>query len=367
MGAGPAFERVDFELRPDPWDVPVPRVGPHVDLVSKYRGTLVGGGIGDALGRPAEAKNRDTVRVLYGEIRDFIPWDGYTDGPVGTVTDDTQMTMCVAETLIEHRRVDPDDLARRFVAWLPEGRGKGATCVAAVRCLEGGASWRESGQDSDGNGAAMRVAPVGLAHRSSPDRLRHDAALSAVVTHAAPMAVASSIVMAWAVAVLAGTEAGTLEPSAFMESVLACLVDVHEPGAYERKPAAAAPVRLADRLGELPAMLDREPDDAFDHLYNGAFVLESLPSAFWCFLRSPEDAEEVLVTAANGGRDADTVGAMAGALAGAYLGEEAFPSRWRDDLEFAAELRAMADGLLMLDVPPAGPVAGSSRGGRPGR
>lgn len=348
MGTDAAFERVSFPLCPPRWDASTPPAMDGVALVGKYRGTLVGGAIGDALGRPAEAKSRDVVRERFGEIRDFIPWDGYAGGPVGTVTDDTQMTMCVAETLLEHRRVDPDDLARRFVAWLPEGRGKGATCVAAVRSLEDGASWRESGQDSDGNGAAMRVAPVGLAHRSSPDRLRHDAALSAVVTHAAPMAVASSIVMAWAVAVLAGTEPGTLEPSAFMESVLACLVDVHEPGAFERKLDATAPVRLADRLGEVPAMLDREPDDAFEHFYNGAFVLESLPSAFWCFLRSPADAEEVLVTAANGGRDADTVGAMAGSLAGAYLGEDAFPRRWRDDLEFADELRSMADGLFAV-------------------
>jgi ADP-ribosyl-[dinitrogen reductase] hydrolase len=94
--------------------------------------------------------------------------------------------------------------------------------------------------------------------------------------------------------------------------------------------------------------LDLPPRQAFDRLYNGAFILESLPAALWSFLRSPEDPEEVLVTAASGGHDADTVAAMAGNLVGAYLGEAALPGRWLADLEFAAELRATADQLWAL-------------------
>lgn len=114
-----------------------------------------------------------------------------------------------------------------------------------------------------------------------------------------------------------------------------------------RKPDSdARPVSLKERIAELPDLIGSAPEDAFAYLYNGAFVLESLPAAIWCFLSSLEDAERVLVTAANGGYDADTVAAMAGNLAGAYCGEDAFPDRWLEDLEFASELRDLADSLV---------------------
>jgi ADP-ribosylglycohydrolase len=108
-------------------------------------------------------------------------------------------------------------------------------------------------------------------------------------------------------------------------------------------------VRLRERLAEIPARLDESPQSASDWLYCGAFVLESLPMALWHFLHSSEDPEEAVINAVMGGHDADTVASMTGAYAGAYLGEEAFPPRWRGhDLEFAHELRELADQLLRL-------------------
>lgn len=104
------------------------------------------------------------------------------------------------------------------------------------------------------------------------------------------------------------------------------------------------PVRLTDRLQPIGELLDGTPEQAFACMWNGAFVLESLPAAPWCFLHPPQDLEKVPVTAVNRGRDADTVAAMAGA----YHGEAALPHRWLDDREFAAELRDLADPLRPL-------------------
>lgn len=95
-------------------------------------------------------------------------------------------------------------------------------------------------------------------------------------------------------------------------------------------------------------MLDLAADDAFNRLYNGAFIMESLPSALWCLLRFRDEPEEMLVTAASGGHDSDTVASMVGAYAGALHGEEAFPARWRDDLEYYDELRALGDAIAGL-------------------
>lgn len=320
---------------------------PSGDTADRYRGCLLGGAIGDALGRPAEGRSPHEVRRRFGELRDFLPWHGWESGPKGTVTDDTQLTMCVTETLLaSDGPFDAEDFARRLVEWLPVGRGRGRTCVAAVEALMAGRPWWESGMASAGNGAAMRAAPIGLRHPDDLDALRRDAALSAVVTHADPMAVASSVAMAAAAAWCVRQASGSLEPAAFVAALAGALDGVHDPGHPERRPGAAPePVRLVDRIAELPRLLDLEPDAAFARLHNGAFVLESLPAALWCFLRYAEDPEAAIVTAAGGGRDADTVAAMAGALAGAYHGESALPLRWTDDLEFADELRALAEGL----------------------
>lgn len=90
-------------------------------------------------------------------------------------------------------------------------------------------------------------------------------------------------------------------------------------------------------------------DPTFAAWYNGAYVLESLPSALWCYLESPEDFEQTLFTAVDAGHDADTVAAMACTLAGAYHGYAKLPSRLVADLEYHDHLLDLADGLYALN------------------
>lgn len=336
-------------------DVPI-SAGAAVEAVrDSYRGALIGTAIGDALGRPAEGRDPHALRERYGRLAEFQRWSGWKDGPTGTVTDDTQMTMCVAECLVANDGwIDPADLARRFVDWLPVGRGKGHACTEAVSALLRGVPWYKAGVRSAGNGAAMRAAPVGLAHVDSLEALRKDAALSAVVTHADPTAVASAVAHAWLVAHLASTRPGSLDPLVLVAGLREAMDDLHDPGnperEWERRPGKTErPVRLADRLAEVPALLDSSPEEASDWLYCGAFVLESLPMALWHFLNARDDPERAVVDAVMGGHDADTVASMTGAYVGAYLGENAFPARWvGEELEFADRLRQLADELLEL-------------------
>lgn len=104
-----------------------------------FRGALVGCAIGDALGRAVEGWPRRHVEAAYGRLDRYQPWWGWDGGPVGTATDDTQMTVCVAEWLLAHDGdPDPADLAGRFVDWYPTGRGKGRACTAAVHHLMDG-------------------------------------------------------------------------------------------------------------------------------------------------------------------------------------------------------------------------------------
>jgi predicted NAD-dependent protein-ADP-ribosyltransferase YbiA (DUF1768 family) len=152
---------------------------------------------------------------------------------------------------------------------------------------------------------------------------------------------------------------GELDVQRFLGRVVASLEDLPDPALAERKPDGQT-VRLLDRIHEMGARLEQIPDELFRYTFNGAFVSESLPAAVWCFLRSPEDPESVITTAVNGGYDADTVAAMAGALAGAYNGLSAWPSRWVDDLEYRDGLEGCADDLLDLSGLPQHPVVDPS-------
>ncbi|KLR62710.1 ADP-ribosylglycohydrolase [Actinobacteria bacterium IMCC26207] len=328
---------------------------PSARRIDSARGAMLGTAIGDALGRPAEGRHPAGLRGQEEAFRDFQPWGGYYSGPKGTITDDTQMTMCVAQSLLATRgRIVPEDLARRFVNWLPNGRGTGHTCVTAVNHLQMGENWWTAGVASAGNGAAMRVAPIGIALGADTTPLCHDAALSALITHADPMAVASSVGHAWLIAHLAGANATSLDPTALMNELAAAIEVIDDPGAPEREwnqrtGKTRAVITLANRVREIPALLGKPIGEAFDYLYNGAFVLETLPAALWCFFAYQDDPEEGVINAVLRGHDADTVASMAAAYFGALHGVAAFPDRWTgEDLEYQTQLLNLADQLAAI-------------------
>jgi len=340
--------------------------GAHVPEINRYRGALIGTAIGDALGRPVESVTPARIQARYGELRDFVPRRGWNAGPVGTFTDDTQLTLWTARALLAAGDDHPADFGRILTEQLDSIRGIGmATRRAIIRLIEGKPWWR-SGVPSAGNGVAMRISPLGLAFGDDLHALRRETACNAVVTHADRLAVASGIVQAYTVARLARTAPGTLNARALLDEIIDVLADLQDAGAVERRVGAGKePVRLADRIGELADMLELSAADAFAHTYNGGFVLESLPAALWSFLAHCEDPEQAIIVAVNGGYDADTVAAMTGAMAGAYHGDSAFPARWVDDLEAATEIRSIADQLHVrfvqgTDTPPVGPGSPSA-------
>ena len=322
------------------------------------RGALIGTAVGDALGRPAEGRRPDQLTARRADFENFQMWNGYAGGPVGTFTDDTQMTLCIARTLVTGAgRLEPERLAHEFAEWLPQGRGKGRACVEAVHNFMRGEPWWEAGVDSAGNGSAMRAAPIGIASGHDVDRLATDAVLSSVVTHANPMAIAATIGHAWLVARLADTDPANLDPEELLNDLVSAIRCVEDPGApereWERRPGRTGlPVRLADRVLELRHWLEHDAESTFDHLYNGAFVLESFPAAVWTFLRFVDEPEEGIVAAVLRGRDADTIASMAGAYLGALHGPDAFPPRWNGpDLEDRDAILNIADQLADLAEP----------------
>ena len=333
------------DLLPPPWWGANLEPNHRVDYPDKYRGALVGTGIGDALGRPVEGLPPEDIQELYGTVRRY---ESKRTREPGTLTDDTQLTIAIAQSIVEHGGLDPEDVANRFAAWLPIGRGTGHATREGIVAYLSGAPWWEAGGPSAGNGAAMRTAPIGLLHPLDVAALRRDAAIAAVITHADPMAVASAVAQSWTIAYLLHTEPGRFDVSDYLEGLTRVLRDIPDPGHPERHPGAVTPVRLLDRILEVADRLDQTPEQLFHFSQNGAYVLESLPAALWCFMRSPEDPEQVIVTAVNGGYDADTVGAMAGAAVGAYMGEMMFPEEWLTGLEYIDGLEGLAERLFTM-------------------
>jgi poly(ADP-ribose) glycohydrolase ARH3 len=303
----------------------------HADLLrDRFRGCLLGLAVGDALGGKFEAQSADAIRARFPTAEALVAY------PREEIwyTDDTQMAIGVAETLAAHGRIVEERLCEAFVANYVPSRGYGRGARAVLEAMEGGGDYRRVAEEyfpggSYGNGAAMRVAPVGLVFRGDRGRLWEEARLSALPTHRHPLGVEGAQLLALAVAHCC--EAERLHPAAFFAE-LAAACDSEE---YRAKLAEAPQVRSPADLAALGNRIE---------------ALHSVPTALASFALTPESYEETVANVIFLGGDTDTLAAMAGAVSGAYLGAERLPRRLVGLLESSPKgrdyLGKLADDLL---------------------
>jgi poly(ADP-ribose) glycohydrolase ARH3 len=171
----------------------------------RFRGCLLGQAVGDALGAPFEGLPADYVYWTLGPVHELI------DQPAAEplrYTDDTQMMIGVAEALIAEGTIEEQPLARRFAANYEPWRGYGPGARQILECIAAGRDWQRLAEEvfpggSFGNGAAMRVAPIGLLFCHDLDRVAEEARRSARPTHRHPLGVEGAEVFALAVALAA--------------------------------------------------------------------------------------------------------------------------------------------------------------------
>jgi poly(ADP-ribose) glycohydrolase ARH3 len=200
-------------------------------------------------------------------------------------------------------------------------RSLGISYADAARSLFGG-------RGSFGNGAAMRISPLGLFFHKSSD-IYQLACGSAEVTHAHPVGKDGAAVQARAVALAVRLEAEErFSPQEFVDEL----------AVFARTIEIQAKIRLAGRLLEKNTI----PDVAAKQLGRSVAVDESMPFAIYSFLQNPNSFEDCLYCAIMHGGDRDTLGAMAGAVSGAYLGIKAIPSGWRRKLENRETIEGLA-------------------------
>jgi len=291
----------------------------------QFAGCMLGLACGDALGATVEFLSRDEIRTRYGQLREIIG-GGWLRLAPGEVTDDTQMAACIAESIVATGAVDGDDIARRFVEWLHTNpKDIGTTTRRALLYLDRGLSWQEAGErtyreaggQGIGNAGVMRCAPVGLFRFNDLDRLIADTRLSSAITHADPLAQWAAVAVNVALREL--------------------LLHGQRPDFLERIAAVIEERAVAQAVRAIPYIGEAE-------VRSTGYALHTMQTALWSLTHHPT-FEEAVVAAVNFGDDADTSGAVTGALAGAREGVGAIPERWLSVLQPREELRALAHGL----------------------
>lgn len=302
----------------------------------RLEGMLLGLAIGDSLGNTSESKIPAHRRVLHGEIRDYLPNRHAENRRVGLPSDDTQLACWTLEHLLEYGRVEPRALAASFTT--RQIFGMGSTVRSFLRSWRPESHWLAAGQESAGNGALMRIAPVLLRYARKPSvEIWRDAIVAGAITHndfasnASCGAFVSSL--ARAVAATAPVSSG-FWLSHFVE--VASVLEGTVPRYTPRMPGQEH--RLATLAGHTQEVVsnalcrDISAEEACNSWYSGAFLLETVPSVLYILERYGNDPEEAIVRAVNDTRDNDTAAAIVGAAVGALHGAAALPMRWRDAL-----------------------------------
>lgn len=306
-----------------------------VDVRDRFAGCLLGLAIGDSLGSRLEGYSTDAVRRARNLERDeFL--EELWDWSRGRWTDDTKMALALAESIVESNGFNPEQAARKYLEWYDSGdwRGIGNITRQSLSNLKEGAGWQDSGIEADwaaGNGTAMRVAPIGLLHAKSLERLKEDAKNDAIITHNNHEAINGSIAVSYAVARLAK---GGVDTSALIQDTL----DFIEPSEVLLR------LEVAQKLIEQGT----HPFDALLDIGTGGYVVETVASAFYCFLSSKDSFNSAVYNAIMGGNDTDTTAAITGTLSGAYLGLEGIPLKWREEVEEAERIEELASKIYEL-------------------
>lgn len=321
-------------------------------LRDRFEGAILGTLVGDALGAPVEGWNCERMNDTLDRLRDMdLAQRSLTVAVLGLITggevldgmarytDDGQMTLGVAESLVAFPEFDGPDMARRFAENFEGQRGYGPGAYGVLLALRNGATWDEpahqlfGGKGSFGNGAAMRAAPVGLLYHRNTARLRRVADAQSTITHTNVLGRQGAVLQAAFVAQAVNTPPGTFDPLLFL--------------AQATEAAGILETKYEDGLNDVKNLIENPAPrcEAAELLVCGIEAHLSVPAAAYAFLSHPYDFASAVTYAVRLGGDTDTIGAMCGAIAGAYHGASSIPTAWLAALENGPKGRDYAQTL----------------------
>lgn len=318
--------------------------------------------IGDALGNPVQFMSRSSVQKR-GLVKGMEA-GGVFKMPAGSWTDDGSMTLATLDSLIEKGTLDFDDIMERFIRWDSKGEytpfGKaydqGLTCMDAIDKYIRSHNWAscgKTGEKANGNGGLMRIMPVCLyaAMKEKDGTLTEKEAVHAVhnatlLTHNHLRAcTASGIYYFMCKEILkqrgfynnaiASGDSGHTETSAsslrqILQRGMDAAVSFYRENDLDDELVSYARMKDLESYAKLPA----------DKIRSSGYVVHTLEASIWTLITT-DNLEEALLQGVNLGDDADTVGAIAGGLAGLYYGYDSVPAAWKDAMQNRAWLEEM--------------------------
>jgi ADP-ribosylglycohydrolase len=346
---------------------------PQLSRIDRVRGCLLGLAVGDALGAPLEGLSAQQIKTHYGRVKNYV--DGvqawkrkpYRWRLRGLYSDDTQQALALCDVLLDAGCIDQDRLAELYLGLAtPKGsfvgayRGLGRSFRHVLADMERGVAPSQCGQKTAGIGAAMRIAPVALYFDDDRDALFASAMAASTMTHRDIRSLSGALAVAHGVSrLMAGQER---HPALLLWIAADVARDEIRIGAeyaglvmaYERHARA-----ISKALAHLESVLDQPRERALCALVEEAnrhgaeppcrrptmgFPPACIPTCLYLLL-STDSFEEALTEVVNLGGDADTAGAILGALAGSYYGIGGIPRRWLDGLQNRAGIEARARAL----------------------
>lgn len=299
--------------------------------LDRIRGAMYGVAVGDALGAPLEFMSAECIQARHGVVRDMIG-GGWLNVRPGEITDDTQMTICVARGIAQNPKNPVEPVGMHFIQWYASGpKDVGAICASSISNARSAAhdfsgptesDWKEAsirshishGGRSAGNGSLMRTVYVGLYYNHELSVIDKAHRISQM-THYDPIASTACTSYSLAVSRL-----------------------IHEDDIERRRGLLAYAI-----TGGPEPEYDPDVIASDDFIPNPTgYVVDSFAAALHC-LYTTDTFEEAVVKAVNLGGDADTIGAITGGLAGALYGYSAIPERWTKYLNWnvCAEIDAL--------------------------
>jgi poly(ADP-ribose) glycohydrolase ARH3 len=284
--------------------------------LEQFQGCLIGQAVADALGAPWEGMPGD----LLAELRPAERIVAHVEQRELRYTDDTQMMIGVVETLLAHGAIDVDALAAAFAENYDPARGYGSGARRIISAIGAGEDWRclaatiFNGEGSLGNGAAMRVAPLGVLFSHDLERVVAEAARSSAPTHTHPIGIDSARLLAVAAALAARSARKRFKRGEFLEALLSY-------------------AETDEFQWQIDHALQLEPFESLIAFGNSVEAHRSVMTSIVCFCDSPDDYSAAICRALGQGNDADTLAAMTGALAGARLGLAKIPTQLVQCLE----------------------------------
>ncbi len=327
-------------------------------IYSHILGGLYGQALGDAWAMPALYRPNQTWDYYNGWVDELTP--APPDHPVhpgfraGQVTNDTQQAIVLAQTIIAEGKITVEGTANAIVAWYDQLNDANSALIhpsthRAVAALKAGEDPQLSGVYGDTSGGAMRVSPVGLIHPGQPEAAVQDAIISCTPTHFTDVAVSGACAVAAAVG-------QAMVPDTTLEDIIDMAIWGADTGLqYGTHWLGASVARKIDFAVQLASDVNLSERDRIQNLYDliGATlaVTDAVPCALGILAMANGNPIQTAIYAAALSGDADTVGAIAGAIAGAWHGIEAIPLEYVEILRQANpqyDFEAIAEGLYQV-------------------